>query len=929
MPLSDVLTDLRADPRFMENVATWRTIPARAAGYAEFPNQLHPLLRQSLAGRGISQLYTHQAEAVEQALRGNNPVVVTPTASGKTLCYNLPVLHSLLSDPDARALYLFPTKALAQDQVAELGQFGGEIKRLRNLETEKLERSENPVSQSLNFSISQPFNLSVSTYDGDTPSAHRAKIRKESRLILSNPDMLHAGILPYHTGWAGFFANLRYVVIDEIHIYRGVFGSHVTNVMRRLQRICAFYGGKPQFVCTSATIANPQELAESLIEQPVTLIDQNGAPSGEKHIILYNPFCYDPERGLRRAATLEARELAARTILGGVQTIVFGRARSTTEVLLTYVRERILRSPAYLERDNDAAQSTIHETVRGYRGGYLPAERREIEAGLRSGDVHAVVATNALELGIDIGQLQAAVLCGYPGSIASTWQQIGRSGRTQEAVLAIMVATSGVLDQYIIQHPEFIFDQSPERAITNANNLMLLVDQLRCAAFELPFAEGEHFGNCTFTSDILALLSEQGDVQEHGKRFFWSGEGYPARQVSLRSAGNETVVIEATLASDGAPHRREVIGEVDRPSALHLLHDGAIYIHQGRSYLVEELDLDGNYAAVRPVEVDFYTDVGTETSIEILGQQLQTVESTATVACGELLVQSQVMNFRRIKRLTHENLGVQPLEYPPELLETEGYWFCVSEETQNALMAAGQWMDAPNDYGPNWQEQRKRVRARDGYKCAVCSTPEAETRQHDVHHTVPFRTFGYLPGYNENYRDANRLDNLQLLCRSCHQRVEAGVRTRGGLDGLAYTLHQLASLYLMCDRSDLGVSVERAEAPHGDQKSGEEHEEKNEALSELPTIYIYERIAAGLGFSQQLFDLHDQLLDGAYALIRACPCQHGCPGCVGPVLENELAMLETKKLTLALLEALRGEGVAVKPAAVDGLADEVDFFGKP
>ena len=922
MPLPNVLTDLRADPRFMENVAVWRTIPARAACHADFPKQLHPHLRQALAARGISQLYTHQAQAVEQALQGKNFVVVTPTASGKTLCYNLPVLHSLLNDSAARALYLFPTKALAQDQLAELGRFRQEIGQLIDREAEPLQFP----------------NFSVSTYDGDTPSAQRAKIRKESRLILSNPDMLHTGILPYHTTWADFFANLRHVVIDEIHIYRGVFGSHVANVLRRLQRICAFYGSRPHFVCTSATIANPQELAQGLIEQPVTLINQNGAPSGEKHILLYNPPCYDPERGLRRAATLEARELAARTVLGGVQTIVFGRSRSATELLLTYLRERILRAPQYLQpekaSDAEEAQAAIRTSVRGYRGGYLPQERREIEAGLRRGDVRAVVATNALELGIDIGQLQAAILCGYPGSIASTWQQMGRSGRTQEAALAILVATSGVLDQYIIQHSEFIFDHSPERAIINADNLMLLVDQLRCAAFELPFAPGERFSRCAFTSDILALLCEQGDLQKHGGRYFWSGEGYPAQQVSLRSAGGERVVIEAVFAPVGGIIRREVIGEVDRPSALHLLHEGAVYLHQGRSYLVEEIDLAGNLATVRPVEVDFYTSVGAETTIEILAQQRQSATPSATVGCGALLVQSQVVNFRRIKRVTHENLGVEPLDYPPQLLETDGYWFCVSEQTQNMLMAAGQWMDARNDYGPNWQEQRKRVRARDGYRCALCGTPEAANRQHDVHHVVPFRTFGYIPGYNENYREANRLENLQLLCRSCHQRVEAGVRTRGGLDGLAYTLHHLASLYLMCDRSDLGVSVERADAPHGGDKS-EKTDVETEQVQEaqLPTIYIYERIAAGLGFSRQLFELHERLLAGAYELIRACPCRYGCPGCVGPVLENEQAMLETKKLTLALLEALRGRSSAIEAGSVasdstaSGLADEVDFFG--
>ena len=386
------------------------------------------------------------------------------------------------------------------------------------------------------------FNLSPSTYDGDTPRADRTTIRKSARVLLSNPDMLHAGILPYHTNWADFFANLRYVVLDELHVYRGVFGSHVANVLRRLRRLCTHYGSRPHFIATSATIANPRELAERLVEQPVQLVDESGAPQAEKHIILYTPPLYDPERGLRRSATLEAQDLATRAILGGAQTIVFGRSRLTTEVLLTYIRDRIAKAPkieAHPEpsrRDSRlGTQSSIFNlstSVRGYRGGYLPSERREIEQGLRDQSVRAVVATNALELGIDIGQLQAAILCGYPGSIASTWQQMGRVGRTSDGLsLALLVATSGVLDQYIVRQPDFLFARSPEHAIVHADNLMLLVDHVRCAAFELPFADDERFGNCDFTTDVLDLLAEQGDVMRHEmagrSRYFWAGRRLP------------------------------------------------------------------------------------------------------------------------------------------------------------------------------------------------------------------------------------------------------------------------------------------------------------------------------------------------------------------------------------------------------------------
>ena len=920
MALSDVLADLRSDSQFMSNVVAWRTMPARPARYAPIPAALHPALHTILAQRGIHQLYSHQAQAVDLALHGQHVVIVTPTASGKTLCYNLPVLHHLLTDPSARALYLFPTKALAHDQWDEIGDWRLEIERL-------IPNLQSPIS-----------NLYPATYDGDTPSGERTRIRKEARLILSNPDMLHAGILPYHTTWAEFFAGLQFVIIDEMHTYRGVFGSHVANVLRRLQRICAFYGSRPQFICTSATIANPGPLAERLVEQPVTVVTENGAPSGEKQIILYNPPLFDPERGLRRSATLEAQALAARCILGDVQTIVFGRSRLTTEVLLTYLRERVGGDAREkIERLGDweigpASPLNPQLAIRGYRGGYLPTERRAIEAGLRSGAVRGVVATNALELGIDIGQLQAAILCGYPGSIASTWQQIGRAGRTREAALALLVATGGALDQYIIQHPEFIFERSPEHALINPDNLMLLVDQVRCAAFELPFQTDEPFGASLFTGDVLHLLAEQGDLQQHGTRFFWSGDGYPARQVSLRSAGSDTVAIQ--VGEDGGRQgATRIIGEIDHASAPLLVHDGAIYLHEGQSYRVDSLDMAHSLAQVTPVEVDYYTQVAAETTIEVLAEHEQRTTPGALVAHGDLQVSAQVIGFRRIKRYTHENLGVFPLDYPPQVIETSGYWFSILPAVQRQLEAAGQWYDSINDYGPNWQAQRTLVRARDHYRCVRCGAVEAPGRQHDVHHLIPFRTFGYIPGLNEHYKLANQLSNLILVCRTCHQRIEAGVRVRSGLDGLAYAVSNLAPLHLMCDPGDIGVNVVRSREG---EKPGKQEDTDTDDISphpdsaqarNLPTVYIYERVTAGLGFSARLFELHDELLAAAHSLIKACVCQQGCPGCVGPVLENPLAQLETKRLTLTLLAALKGN--APLPQAripvQNDLNAEIDF----
>ncbi|MEZ4726664.1 MAG: DEAD/DEAH box helicase [Caldilineaceae bacterium] len=923
MALPELLTALRADAGFMANVMAWHTLPARAARHAPYPVTLHPALQATLAQRGIAQLYTHQAQAVELALSGHHVVVVTPTASGKTLCYNLPVLHSLLSEPTARALYLFPTKALAHDQLAELTAWQQELTQSPN----------HPITQSPNRSTerSRP-SLLISSYDGDTPTATRARIRRQSRLILSNPDMLHTGILPYHTNWEDFFANLRYVVLDELHTYRGVFGSHVANVLRRLQRICAFYGSRPQFICASATIANPQQLAERLIEQPVSLVNENGAPSGEKQIILYNPPLYDAERGLRRSALLEAQDLAARCVRNDLQTILFGRSRLTTEVLLSYLHDRMTG----WQDDNRQSSMALcahfvnvnhQSSIRGYRGGYLPTERRAIEAGLRSGEVRAVVATNALELGIDIGGLQAAVLCGYPGTIASVWQQMGRAGRTREGALAILVATGGVLDQYVIQHPNFLFQRSPEHALINPDNLMLLVDQVRCAAFELPFQPNESFGASPFAADALHLLVEQGEIQQHNGHFFWSGESYPARRISLRSAGSDTVAIQVQAGGrrevesssvglegvdvlfENAPPAKgdgdaqsaaQIIGQIDLAGAPLLLYTGAIYLHEGQSYRVESLDLAAKLATVTPVTVDYYTEVTTEGEVQVLHEAETRAATGVTVAHGDLQVRSQVVGFRRIKRFTHENLGVFPLDYPPQLLETSGYWFHLLPETQQRLAQQEQWFDSLNDYGPNWQEQRRRVRARDHYRCTQCGAPEPPGRQHDVHHLVPFRTFGYVPGFNETYREANRLENLVLVCRTCHRRLESGVRTRTGLDGLAYALTNIAPLHLMCDPQDLGVHVVRVD----DRTTEERRQTTENGDCLLPTIYLYERITAGLGFSVRLFELHEELLAAALALVQACPCHNGCPACVGPVLEHEQAQLETKALTVAMLQLL-------------------------
>src|SRR4051812_49410747 len=498
------------------HVTAVRRLPAVAAQYAPFPAALDARLTKALGSRGIEQLYTHQADAVDHALARRNVVVITPTASGKTLCYNAPVLDAILRDPSSRALYLFPTKALAQDQLAEL----------------------QGLCETIDQATGEP--IGVFTYDGDTPQDARRTIRSRAHIVLSNPDMVHSGILPHHPRWAKLFENLKYVVIDELHAYRGVFGSHLCNVLRRLRRICRHYGSNPTFICSSATIANPRELAERLTEQPFELVDKNGAPRGEKFFVFVNPPIVNHQLGIRRSYLGETRRIASEFLKRNLQLIVFAQSRLSTEILTTYLKDDFEDVPGAPER------------IRGYRGGYLPIRRREIEKGLREGAVRAVVSTNALELGIDIGALDVSIMAGYPGTIASTWQRAGRAGRRSRRSAAVMVASSAPLDQFVVRNPSYFFDASPERALIDPDNLHILVDHIKCAAFELPFTTAEAFGKHD-VQEILGVLAEQalvhrvddpeagGDGALHGT-WTWTNESYPADAVSLRSVSSDNFV---------------------------------------------------------------------------------------------------------------------------------------------------------------------------------------------------------------------------------------------------------------------------------------------------------------------------------------------------------------------------------------------------
>ncbi len=759
-----------------------RHFPAQPARCTPYPDGLHPRLREVLEARGYEQLYTHQREAYDLAAGGASTVVVTPTASGKTLCYNLPVLDRILKDPDARALYLFPTKALAQDQLATLY---GLVEALQA-------------------------DIGTFTYDGDTPQDARRAIRARAHIVVTNPDMLHKGVLPHHTKWAKLLENLRYVVVDELHAYRGVFGSHVANVFRRLLRLCRFYGSSPQFLCSSATIGNPRELAESLTGAPMTLLGESGAPRGEKYFAIYNPPVVNRQLGIRRSALNCARDVSLSFLGKGLQTIVFAPSRLSTEVLVTYLKEALETRPG-----SDGV-------IRGYRGGYLPLKRREIERGLRDGSVLGVVSTNALELGIDIGSLDAAVLLGYPGSVASSWQQAGRAGRRSGTSVAVLVCNSTPLNQFIARHPDYFFGSPVEQARLNPDNLHILVAHVKCAAFELPFTADERFGGESLP-DVLRFLEEQRLLHRAGERWHWTSESYPADAVSLRSVSSDNFVVQDVTREP------RIVAEVDFDSAPSMVHEKAIYILEGRSYYVEKYDHKERRVQVREADVDYYTDAINHSKVKVLETFVEEPRRNARRSHGEVHVTSQVVGFKKIKFHTHENVGAGELQMPENEMHTTAYWL-----------------------------------------------------------TVPREVLQSLPYGTEERRD--------------------------GVGALSYTLGQMAALYLLCDRRDLGVALGddgqgEARSERGLQRLGLQARDRRAPLPEddQPQIFIYDNYPGGIGLSEPLYGLHDRLLSESLALIEACPCDDGCPSCVGP--PGEVGS-RGKEVARALLRSLLGADAA-------------------
>lgn len=630
--MADLLAMLKKDP----NIVHWHTIPGREAASVSFPEKLDWRLRRALVERGIESLYVHQAEAFQTVLEGKDLVLVTPTASGKTLCYNLPVLQTVLSDPSSRALYLFPTKALAQDQKNEMEELINEI----------------------------GVPLKSYTYDGDTAGDIRQKIRRAGQIVMTNPDMLHSSILPHHTKWVSLFENLKYIVIDELHTYRGVFGSHVANVIRRLERICSYYGSHPQFICTSATIANPRAHAEALTGRKMFLIDRNGAPSVRKHFLFYNPPVVNKQLNVREDEMLAVKNLAARFLKNGIQTIVFARSRLKVELLVSHLQEI-----------NSGREERAK--ICAYRGGYLPLERRRIEKGLRNGEIMGVVSTNALELGVDIGQLQVCIMTGYPGNMASVWQQAGRAGRRKEDAVIIMVASSNPLDQYMAGNPDYFFSRKPEEVRINPDNLMILIDHVKCSAYELPFKKGDTFGGQQ-ADELCEFLSDEDVLHYQAGKWYWMNDAFPANEISLRSAVQDSFAI-VDITDRG---HVKVIGEMDRFGAMTMLYEDAIYIHQGRQYHVDELDLKERKAYIRRVNVNYYTDSDLAVQLDVLETDDHGLLPLAhsEKGYGDVSVRALPTVFKKIRFETLENIGWGRIHLPELEMHTNAAWISFSTD---------------------------------------------------------------------------------------------------------------------------------------------------------------------------------------------------------------------------------------------------------
>jgi len=821
------LKEINRKKYFRDNIVEHFVEPAREAQFRDLPEDMPDQLAAILKKRGIIRLYEHQYKAYEQIRSLNNIVVSTGVDSGKSLCYILPILTSILKDPSSCSLLLFPTKALAQDQLQSLKGFIGDL--------------------TLSEEHPRP-----GIYDGDTPRQQRQQIRQNANIILTNPDMLHLGILPHHTGWARFFKGLKYIVIDEVHIYRGIFGSHIANVLRRLKRIANYYGSDPRFIITSATLYNVKDFIGRLLEADFRLISENGAPRGKRHFLIYNPPVIDKELGYRKSALQESVLLANKLLEQDLQTLLFAHTRRMVELTLNYLR-----------KDRKGT-----DKVFGYRSGYLPEERRSIEERFKKGEIKVLAATNAMELGIDIGGLDAVIIKGYPGSISSTRQQSGRAGRKGRSALTIYVATANLIDQFLVRHPEYLVDSNPEEALIDPDNPFILLNHLKCALFEKPFSSLEKYGDLSpeQLDEYLRILQKYGMLHKTGDRMYWKGGTYPAESISLRSAGVGGYILNCA---------DKIIGTVDENSAFWMTHPDAVYLHNGETFLVNKLDLEKQIVDLVPLKTDYYTQSQSKTELDLIELEEQEESKNWVKYYGSLNVRSQVTGYKKMRWMSNEVLGYGEVELPAVEYVTSAFWLRLNKVLQEKLTKDMSWNNDPADYGKEWEEIAEKIRNRDEHTCQICGSKDTKN-QLDVHHKTPLRTFA-------DRAKAHDPDNLISLCRSCHQQVERRYQIQSGLAGLTYLLLSLAPVYLLCDRTDIRGHFEV----------------KSKLTENDPAIILYEAVPGGIGLSSKLFRIWSQLGSAALEVVSQCDCRDGCPACTGPVADQGQG---SKKIVVKILK---------------------------
>lgn len=813
--------------------------------FREYPSFVDSDLITTLENYGISKLFSHQHEAILNINSGKNIVLTTGPSSGKSLAYLIPILNEIFQNRNSNALLLFPTKALGYDQYSHI------IEILDNV----------PV----NYYARKSLKKYIAVYDGDTPKENRSSIRKRAKVILSNPDMLHIGILPNHHLWENFLENLKYVVVDEAHIYHGVFGSHVANVVRRLKRILSIYGKKPVFICTSATIGNPERFLNDLIEEEFVHIKQDGSPHGRKTITFYNPPIINEELGIRKNHHFESILIANEFVHHDIQTLVFQATRKSVEKSLKFLKE--------------SENLSINDSA-AYRSGYLAEDRRKLEEDFRSGKIKVLFSTNALELGVDIGGLKSVLLSGYPGSIASTLQQIGRSGRKQTDSIAIVIASPNPIDQYIIKRPEYLFLNSPEKALINPDNPNILVEHIKCAFLEMSFIEGDKFGNLNWEDimQLIELLIKEGIVHKNKQKYMISDHSKTNVINSLRNiSGNSLKLIKSTNG------KHSVIGEIDFASCLWMTHPNAIYLHLGEQFIVKDLNFENSEVILEEIKSLYYTEPKIEKNYEIIDQQISKKFNEFETWYGKIKVTQKVIGFKEILWETHEKLSEAVLDLPETILITEGFWFSIPGSVKDLLIIDNLWLNEKNDYGPGWKEYKNKIRKRDNFTCQVCGMKETETAHH-IHHKKPIKLFSSI-------EEANLPSNLITLCPKCHRLAEVQVRVRSGLAGLSFLLKTLSPVFVMCGPEDLDVIIDSKNYLKGFENS----------------LLIYDNIPYGLGLTLELFQNFTNILPEMLLHIKDCGCHQGCPSCVGPTPEDGYGgKQETIRLIELLLENING-----------------------